>query len=190
MVETDGPLGAFRAKEWPGVSAPDRLSRRSLTAMATSATGTESGVGPNGRTIENGRFERACTETMAVTFTGPSIAEVEHGGETYEVELGGGVCECADYQFRGETLVCKHVLRACLSTLFDAEQRNTEYVARVAAFARKSGCARAVRGCAGPTVAGPRGLPCQGCIDAVRAPGVDEWTVWSRLVGPRSREAR
>ena len=27
MVETDGPLGAFRAKEWPGVGAPDRLFR-------------------------------------------------------------------------------------------------------------------------------------------------------------------
>lgn len=174
-------------KEWPGVGAPDRLSREPKTAMATSASGTESGVGQSARTIEAGRFRRACTEAMGVTFTGPGIAEVESSsGETYEVELESGRCECKDYEIRGKRLICKHVQRASLSALYAPNQRVFETVARVARYAREAGCQHDVRGCAGPTAAGPRGLPCQGCIDAVRATdAVDEWTVWNRLVGGR-----
>ena len=153
--------------------------------MATKATTTESSIGR--RTIEAGRFARALTEPMSVAFDGPGIATVEHGEQTYGVELESGACECADYRFRGERLICKHVLRACLSALFDGEQRVTELGARVARFARRQGCIHDVRGCAGPTVAGPRGLPCQPCIDGVRASGVDEYTVWNRLVASESR---
>lgn len=157
--------------------------------MSTKTTTVESSTEPRTepepeRTIESGRFARALTEPMTVAFDGPrsGIAEVEHDGTEYQVELASGRCECADYQFRGESLICKHVLRACLSALFDGEQQNTELVARVARFAREAGCEHDVRGCSGPTTAGPRGLPCQSCINAVRAPNVDEWTVWNRLV--------
>lgn len=153
--------------------------------MATKATEVESGIG--NRTIESGRFARASTEAMSVTFTGPGIAEVEHDGATYEVELAGGVCTCADYQFRGESLICKHFQRAALAALFDAEQPNTEMMAQVARYAFEAGCQHDVRGCAGPTTLGPRGLPCQNCINAVRAPNVDEYTVWTRLVGSDRR---
>lgn len=154
--------------------------------MATSATTAESSVEQSGhkRTIEAGRFRRACTEDMAVEFTGPSIAEVaSESGNTYEVELGGGVCECKDYEFRGDRFICKHVQRACLSAIFDADQRNTHLVARVARCAHNGGCEHGVRGCTGPTTPADRlgGLPCPGCCDAVRAPTVDEYTVWNRL---------
>lgn len=187
MVETDRPLRALSSGERPGVWDTEAgCLVETKTAMATSATGTESSVGPSRRTIESGRFERACTEAMGVRFTGPSIADVHSSsGQTYEVELESGVCECRDYQNRGDRLICKHVQRAALAALFDADQRVTEVVARVAAFARDAGCQHEVRGCAGPTAAGPRGLPCQSCIDAAHAPNVDEFTVWSRLVGPR-----
>lgn len=157
--------------------------------MSTKTTTVERSTGRTERTIESGRFRRALTEPMTVVFDGPGsgVGEVEHGEQTYEVELAGGVCECADYRFRGESLICKHVIRACLAALFDANQRNTALVARVARFAREYGCEHGVRGCAGPTTAGPRGLPCQPCINAVRAPDVDEFTVWTRLVALEGR---
>ncbi|HET7323060.1 MAG TPA: SWIM zinc finger family protein [Halococcus sp.] len=150
-------------------------------SMAIKATTAESSNGR--RTIESGRFRRATTEPMTVAFDGPGVGSVEHGEQTYRVELDGGVCECADYQFRGERLICKHVLRACLSALFDGEQHSTALVARVARFAREYGCAHSVHGCNGPTTTSDRcgGLPCPGCIEAVRTSSVDEFMVWQRV---------
>lgn len=162
--------------------------------MATSATTAESGVEQTEqeRTIEAGRFRRACTEAMGVTFTAPGIADIASAsGNTYEVELEGGVCKCLDYQNRGGRFICKHVQRAALVALYDDEQTNTELVAQVARYARNTGCQHEERGCAGPTTTANRldGLPCPGCCDAVRSANVDEWTVWNRLVAP-GREVR
>lgn len=117
------------------------------------------------RSIDYDRFGRAVTEPMSVRFIGPSIGGVTHDGATYQVELESGACECDDYRFRGERLICKHVQRACLSALYTPDQRVTELVARVARFTRHQECVHDVYGCAGPTTAGPRGLPCQQCID-------------------------
>lgn len=153
--------------------------------MAVSATTADRST--ERRTIDAERFARALTEPMTVTFDGPGVGEVEHGEQAYEVELAGGVCGCDDYRFRGESIVCKHVIRASLSALFDGEQPNTRIMARVARFAREYGCAHSVRGCSGPTTRGERGLPCQQCINAVRAATVDEYTVWARIVGSDRR---
>ncbi len=133
--------------------------------MSTQTTTAESGIGQ--RTIESGRFVRATTERMNVQFAAPGIADVSHDGETYRVELESGACECRDYEFRGERLVCKHAIRACLAVLFDGEQRSTALVAEVARHAREHGCAHGVRGCAGPTAIGSRGYPCPDCVRAI-----------------------
>lgn len=146
--------------------------------MATSSTESK-------RSIDYERFARACSEKMSVRFDGPGTAAVTHDGETYAVELAGGVCECRDYEFRGDSIVCKHVIRASLAALYAPDQRVYELVGRVAQSAREAGCVHEAAGCAGPTAAGPRGLPCPGCCDAVRADTVDEFTVWNRLVAPQ-----
>jgi hypothetical protein len=146
-------------------------------AMEATTPTAKSGIDP----IESGRFERACTQPMCVEFTGPGVADVTHDGATYEVELESGHCECDDYAHRGKRLICKHVQRAALSVLFNDDQWNTKVVGLVARYAAESGCQHGVRGCAGPTIEGERGLPCTGCCDAVRAPDVDEFTVWQRL---------
>ena len=126
------------------------------------------------------RFERAVTQTMDVERRGLGVYDVHHDGATYAVDLESGHCGCEDCKFRG--IGCKHSQRAALTAMF-GEGVQFEYVARVARFAREQGCVHEVRGCEGPTTEGPRGLPCQNCIDAVRAPDVDEWTVWCRLNG-------
>jgi hypothetical protein len=134
--------------------------------------------------LADARFERACTEDMAVTFTGPAIATVAHAGESYQVELESGACECPDFAYRGgDGTTCKHVQRACLSALYVGTEHSTELVARVARYARAAGCQHSVAGCNGPTTTSDRcgGLPCAGCCDAVRTADVDEMTVWNTL---------
>jgi hypothetical protein len=186
MVETDGRPRACSSEERAGCAS---TRRRAVSGennpMATTAVGTESSIGD--RTIDSERYRRAATEDMTVAFDAPSIATVGHAGETYQVELESGACECRDYEFRGESIVCKHAQRAALAALFDGEQRVTELVARVASFARTAGCSHSVRGCEGPTTLGERGLPCQQCIDSVRSESVDGYTVWTRLCAPEGR---
>lgn len=131
------------------------------------------------RRIDPSRFERACTETMTVRDHGPGQYLVGHRGEQRVVDVETGTCECDDYQYRGHSVFCKHVLRACIHHLFRSAP-NTRLVARVARFARDADCPYDVRGCAGPTTLGARGYPCPGCVAATSS---GDWTVWQALVG-------
>ena len=137
------------------------------------------------RAIDDDRFRRAVEETMVVVFDAPLLARIGHGEQTYTVDLVSGSCECEDYLYRGESVVCKHAIRAALAALF-TDVRVTEFVARVAHHARTAGCPEGVRGCRGPTTPAEWSgrLPCATCCDAVRAPGVDEFTVWSAFSAP------
>jgi hypothetical protein len=151
------------------------------TAMSTTTRRGQNGVAtadePN---LTAARFERAVRQEMSVERRGPGVYDVHHDGSTYAVDLESGHCGCEDCKFRG--IGCKHSQRAALTAIF-GEGVCTEFVARVARFAREQGCVHDVRGCSGPTAVGGRGYPCQQCIDAVRAPDVDEYTVWCVLNG-------
>ncbi|MGQ5516021.1 hypothetical protein [Halococcus saccharolyticus] len=151
--------------------------------MAISVSGQEKGIDTGHAEQEpaltEARYRRATTEEMDAEPVAPAIYDVHSAsGETYRIELESGYCGCADTTFRG--LGCKHSQRAALAALFDDVQRNTRFVARVAAFAAEHGCEHDVRGCAGPTLVGKRGYPCTGCVAAT---GGDDWTVWTALVG-------
>lgn len=163
-----------------------RASVLALTRVLENAMSATNSAGKTGTTVEptltDARFERACTESMTVERRGPAVYDVHHDGETYAVDLESGHCTCADCQFRG--IGCKHAERAALTALF-GDGTHTAFVARVARFARERECPNDVRGCHGPTTESDRcgGLPCQHCIESVRAPAVDEYAVWKALVG-------
>lgn len=128
------------------------------------------------RSIDSERYRRALTDDMSAAFVAPQLADVTHGDEIYRVDLVSGAGECPDYQYRGDRLVCKHAQRACLAVLFDDTQRNTELVARVAAYAREARCPFE-NDCGGPCA--PGRYPCPG---RVRAVGGDDWAVWCALI--------
>ena len=131
------------------------------------------------RSIEHGRFARALTPSMTAERDSEGLYRVESGDESYTVELGSAACDCPDHQYRGGEHVCKHAIRAALTEVL-TERVSTEFVARVADFAREHGCPSGhTRLCDGPL--GPR-LPCPECMDGVRSASIDEGDVWTRVV--------
>lgn len=130
------------------------------------------------RRIESGRLHKALTQDMSVDDYAPGMYDVRHADETYTVDVEGGSCTCKDHTYRGDSLVCKHVLRACIRHAFRAEA-NTRLVARVLRAVRDAGCPHDVNGCAGPTQLGARGYPCTDCVAVA---SVGEWVIWQRLV--------
>ena len=133
--------------------------------------------GGTDRRIETGRLTKALAQEMVVDAIAPAMYDVHHDGETYAVDVEGGSCECKDHTYRGDRLVCKHVLRAAIAHAFRSES-NTHLVARVLSAVREQGCIHDTAGCAGPTQLGERGIPCEECIAAT--PG--HWTVYCRLM--------
>jgi hypothetical protein len=128
-------------------------------------------------TVEAGRYERACIETMTTERAADRLYRVVHDGSTYDVDLEGGACTCADHQFRGDEHLCKHALRAALVDVYRHRKARSALAARVIAFANEHGCEAS--GCNGPFLAGDDGLlPCPACCDAVRSEGIDEFDVW------------
>lgn len=134
------------------------------------------------RTIEDGRLERALTQDMDATPVAPGMFDIAHDDETYTVDVEGGSCQCKDYEFRGDALVCKHAIKACIRHAFVAE-KNTRLVARVLRAVREVGCPHDVDGCSGPTKLGDRGYPCPDCVTASSA---GDWVVWTRLVAKQT----
>ena len=132
--------------------------------------------GGNDRSIESDRLSRALTEGLTVRDGGKLQYLVGHGDAEYLVDVEAGTCECPDYRHRGKQFVCKHALQACIHHAFRSSP-NTRLVARVLRAIGDAGCPHDVRGCAGPTKIGARGLPCEGCI--ATAPG--HWVVYQRL---------
>lgn len=130
------------------------------------------------RTIDHGRFVRAVTEDFAIDDHAPRMYDVTNAaGVTRTVDVETGTCGCSDYQYRGDRVLCKHVLFASLHHAF-RRTPNTAVVARVLRVSREAGCVHGVRGCGGPTQLGERGIPCEGCISAS---STGHWTVWNRL---------
>lgn len=168
------------------------MSKSNPTAPRSAVTDSDEPQPNNStdRAITDDRYERALTEPRSVTFTGAGIAEVAEGITAYEVELGSGRCECDDYRFRGDEIVCKHVIRAALAALFCDDQRDTELVARVAQHAHEHGCVHGIGACNGPTDAADRrdGMPCQGCVESMKSDCADEWAAWNAFA--RSAVAR
>lgn len=160
--------------------------------MATSATEANRSIDSgfdSSRDITADRFRRALSEELLVVFDVPLLARVRHGDETYTVDLISASCQCGDYTHRGHSVVCKHALRAALAAFY-TDVRVTEFLAHVAQHARSAGCPNDVHGCRGPTLPAEWDgyLPCAECIEAVRAPGIDEFTVWSRFATPASEQ--
>lgn len=161
-----------------------QLARGGHTDKVASTTNTNSAGFDTSRDIDGDRFRRALREPMIVVFDAPLLARVAHGEHTYTVDLISGSCQCDDYHYRGYKIVCKHAIRAALAALYtDASSAFMAYVAR---YSREAGCPDGVNRCRGPTTPADwqAHLPCTKCCDAVRAPGVDEYTVWSRFAPP------
>jgi hypothetical protein len=133
------------------------------------------------RTIEAGRFGRACSENMACDRVADRFYEVHSAsGSTYQVDLRTGACECPDCERRGDRFYCKHTIRAALVNVFHTGTIKSEVGALVANHTRENDCTHGNDGlCDG--VLGPR-LPCPDCCDAVRSEGVDEFDVWTTVV--------
>lgn len=145
-----------------------------------------SGKTSGNRRITAARFGNAILEDMSVTFTGPGIAEVtKTDGTTYQVELEGGYCECPDLKYRGDSIVCKHVIRGAIAAVYHDDQRTTELAAAVLRLSKQTGCVYEVNGCNGPTMPANRavGVPCVGCTEAVKSDGVDEYDIWVTFNG-------
>lgn len=130
------------------------------------------------RVIESGRLTRALTENMDVRKHAPMQYLVTHNDESHLVDIEVGAGDCDDYQYRGSQFICKHTLRACIHAVFTDGVR-TRLQARVVRAVNDLGCPHE-NDCAG--VCAPHSLPCQSCLDGIRADGVDEWTVWQTLV--------
>ena len=151
-------------------------------SMETTAANQSGGTD---RRIESDRLSRTLTEDLTVRDAGQLQYLVGHADRTQEylVDVEMGTCECEDYQFRGHSVYCKHVLRACIHHAFRSSS-NTALVARALQKVRDDGCPKGVRGCAGPTTLGARGYPCPGCVAATSS---GDWTVWTALVGRNGR---
>ena len=146
--------------------------------METTAANQSGGTD---RSIETDRLSRALTQDYIVHDAGELQYLVGHADRTqqYLVDVEMGTCGCEDYQFRGHSVYCKHVLRACIHHAF-CSSPNTVLVARVLQKVRDAGCLDDVEGCSGPTTIGARGYPCPGCVSATSS---GDWTVWQALVG-------
>ena len=130
--------------------------------------------------IDTDRFARALSPALSADRISAGLYRVASGEETYTVGLDSGACDCPDHQFRGSEYACKHALLAALSEVISEGAPRSEFVARVAGFAREHGCPSGNdRLCDGPL--GPR-LPCPACCDGLRSSEIDEWTVWQAVV--------
>ena len=130
------------------------------------------------RRIDPERIKRALTESMTVREHAPQQYLVARDGDDHEehlVDVAAGVCDCEDAHFRN--VVCVHLARAALHHAYRSSP-NTRLVARVLAAVGELGCPHGVAGCGGPTDAGQRGLPCEGCISSTSH---GHWVVWQRL---------
>lgn len=130
------------------------------------------------RSIDNDRLTRALTQEMGVAIRDDPLAyEITHQGSTYDVDVDTGTCTCGDYQHRGKTTVCKHVLKAAFTHVFRTI-RNPELVVRVLDRFDEVSCIHGSTRCNGPVALPDEGpIPCPDCTAAVP----DEWTVWCRL---------
>jgi len=134
------------------------------------------------RSIESGRLMKALTRPMAIERVAPRQYDVTHDGTTRTVDIETGSCSCADYKYRGERFVCKHVLRAAIHAVF-TEGVRTRLQARIVAATREAGCPHAhgsitdEHDCEGPL--GRGAFPCPDCVRC--SPG--EWSAWVALVG-------
>ena len=124
--------------------------------------------------LTDARFERAVAENIDVECVAPLSYEAHHDGSTYEVDLQSGHCTCEDRQYRG--LGCKHAIKCALNALF-TDGSQSQFVARVAQFAREKGCPTDSRDCDGPCGIGV--YPCPDCVSGI---GVGDWAVWTHLI--------
>jgi hypothetical protein len=173
----------------PGMKSQTASGHRDRTDKSVSPSNTNSAGFDATRDITADRFRRALSEPMIMVFDAPLLARVRHGEHTYTVDLISGSCQCDDYHYRGHSIVCKHSLRAACAALY-TDCRTTAFLAHVAQYARNAGCPDDVRGCHGPTTPAdrPAGLPCTKCMEAVRAPDIDEFTVWSAFAPPEASQ--
>ena len=134
--------------------------------------------GGTDRRIDPKRIERALTDDMTVHEHAPAQYLVARDGDDHEehlVDTDAAACDCEDAHFRN--VVCVHLARAALHHAYRSSP-NTRLVARVLAAVGELGCPHGVAGCGGPTDAGQRGLPCEGCISSTSH---GHWVVWQRL---------
>jgi len=130
------------------------------------------------RRIDPERIKRALTESMTVRNHAPAQYLVARDGDDHEehlVDVEAAACDGEDAHFRN--IVCVHMVRAALHHAYRSSP-NTRLVARVLAALGELGCPYDVAGCGGPTDAGQRGLPCEGCISSTSH---GHWVVWQRL---------
>jgi len=148
--------------------------------MATTQSSVENAT--DDRSIESDRLRKALTQPMAIERVAPRQYDVTHDGTTRTVDTEAGSCSCADYEYRGERFVCKHVLAAAIHAVF-TEGVRTRLQARVVAATREAGCPHAhgsitdEHDCEGPL--GRGAFPCPDCVRC--SPG--EWSAWVALVG-------
>lgn len=165
----DGESG--RALGRPTRSQETSMSTKDSAAHETAATT---------RRIDAERLTKALGETMTIDAHAPAMYEVTNGDDvTRTVDVETGTCECADHQYRGDELVCKHVLAACVHHVF-VDGVTTQLVARVVDRVNAEGCTHGHSFCEGPFGVGV--LPCDECVGSTRT-GI--WSVWKTLVGDR-----
>lgn len=130
------------------------------------------------RRIDATRLTKALTEPMQIDAHAPAMYAVTNGDDvTRIVDVETGSCECADHEYRGDELVCKHVLAACVHHVF-VDGVTDELVARVVGKVNARGCTHGHSFCEGPFGVGA--LPCDECVAGTRT-GI--WTVWQTPVG-------
>ena len=130
------------------------------------------------RRIDATRLTKALTEEMQIDAHAPAMYAVTNGNDvTRIVDVDTATCECADHEYRGDELVCKHVLAACVHHVF-VDGVTNELVARVVGKVNARGCTHDHGFCEGPFGVGA--FPCDECVAGTRT---GEWTVWKTLVG-------
>lgn len=160
----------------------DTPSTRVVEPMSTENSAAGNTVA-NDRRIDDGRLSRALTESMSVTEHAPGMYDVTHDDGIYTVDVEGGSCECKDHEYRGDSVVCKHVLRAAILHVY-VSGVDSRLVARTVAAADELGCPHGSTGCNGPLALDDIGaIPCAGCCEAT--PGV--WVTWCVLHNNQSR---
>ena len=152
-------------------SVDQSMSTKDLAAHETAVTT---------RRIGTERLTKALDETMEIDAHAPAMYEVTNGDDvTRIVDVETGTCECADHQYRGDELVCKHVLAACVHHVF-VDGVTTRLVARVVDRVNTEGCTHSHSFCEGPFGVGV--LPCDECVGSTHT-GI--WSVWKTLIGDR-----
>ena len=160
---------------WPAVGAADLCLEDK--AMSSTTPAVENGTV---RRIDTERLTKALEEEMQIDAHAPAMYEVTNGDDvTRIVDVETGTCECADHQYRGDELVCKHVLAACVHHVF-VDGVTTQLVARVVDRVNTEGCTHGHSFCEGPFGVGV--LPCDECVGSTHT-GI--WSVWKALIGDR-----